>query len=118
MVLEANAISEELNKKMFFEIALVSPQARGLKDGRTEVCVCVCVCCCMELNHGLLRNQPLGRYKHFIIDILGDSRAEHGLDTLPLPRLTNLDYVWLRDIHEGFVICEMVTFAWPHGKNG
>ncbi|XP_065896564.1 kinesin-like protein KIF28P isoform X2 [Dysidea avara] len=37
MVLEANAISEELNKKMFFEIALVSPQARGLKDGRTEV---------------------------------------------------------------------------------
>ena len=38
MVLEANAISEELNKKMFFEIALVSPQARGLKDGRTEVC--------------------------------------------------------------------------------
>ena len=41
MVLEANAISEELNKKMFFEIALVSPQARGLKDGRTEVSVSV-----------------------------------------------------------------------------
>lgn len=39
MVLEANAISEELNKKMFFEIALVSPQARGLKDGRTEVSI-------------------------------------------------------------------------------
>jgi len=37
MVLEANAISEELNKKVCFEIALVSPQARGLKDGRTEV---------------------------------------------------------------------------------
>ena len=41
MVLEANAISEELNKKMFFEIALVSPQARGLKDGRTEVSLSV-----------------------------------------------------------------------------
>ena len=37
MVNEANAISEELNKRVFFEIALISPQARGLKDGRTEV---------------------------------------------------------------------------------
>jgi len=45
MVLEANAISEELNKKMFFEIALVSPQARGLKDGHTEVRWCVISLC-------------------------------------------------------------------------
>ena len=30
MVNEANAISEELDKKKAFEIALVSPQARGL----------------------------------------------------------------------------------------
>ncbi|XP_062517829.1 kinesin-like protein KIF28P isoform X2 [Corticium candelabrum] len=37
MVNEANAMSEELNKKVVFEIALVSPQARGLKEGRTEV---------------------------------------------------------------------------------
>ena len=37
MVNEANAISEELDKKMLYEIALISPQARGVKDGRTEV---------------------------------------------------------------------------------
>jgi hypothetical protein len=37
MVHEANAMSEELNKKVHFEITLVSPQARGQKDGRTEV---------------------------------------------------------------------------------
>ncbi|XP_046575245.1 kinesin-like protein KIF28P [Haliotis rubra] len=37
MVNEANAMSEELDKKVKFEIALVSPQARGLPHGRTEV---------------------------------------------------------------------------------
>ncbi|EDV26227.1 uncharacterized protein TRIADDRAFT_23272, partial [Trichoplax adhaerens] len=36
---EANAMSEELNKKVVFEIVLVSPQARGLKEGRTEIFV-------------------------------------------------------------------------------
>ena len=35
---EANAMSEELNKKVKFEIALISPQARGLVEGKTEVC--------------------------------------------------------------------------------
>ena len=30
MMCEANAMSEELNKKVKFEIALISPQARGL----------------------------------------------------------------------------------------
>ncbi|XP_025096208.1 kinesin-like protein KIF28P [Pomacea canaliculata] len=35
----ANAMAEELNKKVKFELALISPQARGLKDGRTEVMV-------------------------------------------------------------------------------
>ncbi|XP_064614056.1 kinesin-like protein KIF28P [Liolophura sinensis] len=39
MVNEANAMSEELNKKVKFEVALVSPQSRGLTDGRTEVMV-------------------------------------------------------------------------------
>lgn len=38
MVNEANAMSEELDKKVKFEIALIAPQARGLKEGRTEVC--------------------------------------------------------------------------------
>ena len=37
MVAEANAISEELNKKCKFEITLVAPQARGKDEGRTEV---------------------------------------------------------------------------------
>ena len=37
MVNEANAISLELDKKKLFDIALVSPQARGLSKGRTEV---------------------------------------------------------------------------------
>ncbi|KAJ8309792.1 hypothetical protein KUTeg_011657 [Tegillarca granosa] len=37
MVNEANAIAEELNKKRKFELALISAQARGQKDGRTEV---------------------------------------------------------------------------------
>lgn len=37
MVNEANAMSEELDKKVKFEIALIAPQARGLKEGRTEV---------------------------------------------------------------------------------
>lgn len=37
MVNEANAMSEELNKKVKFEVALVSPQSQGLTDGRTEV---------------------------------------------------------------------------------
>ena len=37
MVAEANAMAEELNKGVKFEITLVSPQARGLKNGRTEV---------------------------------------------------------------------------------
>ncbi|XP_033759938.1 kinesin-like protein KIF28P isoform X2 [Pecten maximus] len=39
LVNEANAMSEELEKKVKFEVALVSPQARGLKDGRTAVMV-------------------------------------------------------------------------------
>eukprot|EP00794_Sanderia_malayensis_P003504 gene3504-4004_t len=37
MISEANAMSEELNKKVVFEPVLISPQARGKKDGRTEV---------------------------------------------------------------------------------
>lgn len=37
MVNESNAMAEELGKKVKFEILLVSPQARGLKEGRTEV---------------------------------------------------------------------------------
>ena len=37
MIKEANAMSEELDKKCNFEIALVSPQALGKKHGRTEV---------------------------------------------------------------------------------
>ena len=39
MVSEANAISEELDKKCKFELALISPQARGKKDGRTEATI-------------------------------------------------------------------------------
>ncbi|XP_022782679.1 kinesin-like protein KIF28P [Stylophora pistillata] len=37
MVNESNAMAEELKKPVKFEILLVSPQARGLKEGRTEV---------------------------------------------------------------------------------
>ena len=37
LVSEANAMSEELKKRVRFEIALISPQSRGLKHGRTEV---------------------------------------------------------------------------------
>ena len=47
MVNEANAISEELDKKKTFEIALVSPQARGMSKGRTEVMVKI-----VDLIHG------------------------------------------------------------------
>ncbi|XP_011668890.1 kinesin-like protein KIF28P isoform X2 [Strongylocentrotus purpuratus] len=39
MVEEANAISEELDRKVKFEIVVMSPKARGLAHGRTEVCV-------------------------------------------------------------------------------
>eukprot|EP01135_Chromosphaera_perkinsii_P006545 Nk52_evm17s539 gene=Nk52_evmTU17s539 len=39
MVNEANAMSEELNKKVYFEIVLMSPAARGLTEGRTEIMV-------------------------------------------------------------------------------
>ncbi|CAL1537456.1 unnamed protein product [Lymnaea stagnalis] len=39
MVTEANAMSEELDKKVKFEIFLVSPKARGQKEGATEVMV-------------------------------------------------------------------------------
>ncbi|XP_073236742.1 kinesin-like protein KIF28P [Porites lutea] len=37
MISETNAMAEELDKKVKFEILLISPQARGLKEGRTEV---------------------------------------------------------------------------------
>lgn len=37
MVNEANAMSQELDKKMLYDIALMSPEARGLQEGRTEV---------------------------------------------------------------------------------
>jgi len=37
MISEANAMSEELDMKMFYEIALISPQARGSNYGRTKV---------------------------------------------------------------------------------
>lgn len=37
MVNEANAMSDELKKNAQFELALISPQARGLKEGKTEV---------------------------------------------------------------------------------
>lgn len=40
MVNEADAMSAELDKKVKFELALVSPQARGLKEGKTEVQQC------------------------------------------------------------------------------
>ncbi|XP_038058147.1 kinesin-like protein KIF28P [Patiria miniata] len=36
---EANAISEELDQKVKFEIVVMSPKARGLAHGRTEVCM-------------------------------------------------------------------------------
>ncbi|KAH3720478.1 hypothetical protein DPMN_063377 [Dreissena polymorpha] len=39
MVSEANAMAEELHKGVKFEINLVSPQARGQKNGKTEVMV-------------------------------------------------------------------------------
>ncbi|GFR94491.1 kinesin-like protein [Elysia marginata] len=39
MVSEANAMSEEMDKKVKFEICLVSPRARGLAEGPTEVMV-------------------------------------------------------------------------------
>ncbi|XP_060594339.1 kinesin-like protein KIF28P [Ruditapes philippinarum] len=39
MVGEATAMAEELKKGVKFEITLVSPQARGQKDGKTEVMV-------------------------------------------------------------------------------
>lgn len=34
---EANSISEEMDKKMTFEAVIVSPEARGVADGRPEV---------------------------------------------------------------------------------
>lgn len=34
---EANAISEELGKKVKFEILMISARGRGLQHGRTEV---------------------------------------------------------------------------------
>ena len=37
MINEANAMSEELDKKVAFEPVLISPQARGEKEGKTEV---------------------------------------------------------------------------------
>ncbi|XP_071502786.1 kinesin-like protein KIF28P [Diadema antillarum] len=40
-VSEANAMSEELKKRVRFEIALISPTARGAKHGRTEVSICM-----------------------------------------------------------------------------
>ncbi|KAH9487863.1 Kinesin-like protein kif28p [Bulinus truncatus] len=39
MVFEANAMSEEMDKRVKFEICLVSPKARGLKEGISEVMV-------------------------------------------------------------------------------
>lgn len=36
---EANAISQELDKKMKFESMIVSPEARGEQTGRTEVMI-------------------------------------------------------------------------------
>ncbi|KAK3726716.1 hypothetical protein RRG08_017023 [Elysia crispata] len=39
MVSEANAMSEEMDKKVKFDICLVSPRARGLTEGPTEVMV-------------------------------------------------------------------------------
>lgn len=48
---EANAMSEELDKKVKFEIVMLSPRARGLQHGRTEVrpfSVCQVVCLIYE----------------------------------------------------------------------
>lgn len=42
MVSEANAMSDELDKKVKFEICLISPQSRGLKEGSTEVLKSIC----------------------------------------------------------------------------
>ncbi|XP_033111082.1 kinesin-like protein KIF28P [Anneissia japonica] len=39
MVSEVNAMSEELKKNVRFQIALISPKARGLKNGHTEVMI-------------------------------------------------------------------------------
>ena len=37
MVNDANAMSEDMDKQVSFVIQLVSPQARGIENGRTEV---------------------------------------------------------------------------------
>lgn len=37
MLNEANMMSEELDKRVKFEVALIAPQAVGKKSGRTEV---------------------------------------------------------------------------------
>ena len=42
MINEANAMSDELDQKMFYEIALISPQARGLMKGKIEVSKWLC----------------------------------------------------------------------------
>ena len=36
---EANAMAEEMEKRVKFELALISPQAQGKTSGRTEVSV-------------------------------------------------------------------------------
>ena len=38
MITESNAMSEELDKKMKFEVALIAPKARGQRETRTQVC--------------------------------------------------------------------------------
>ena len=48
MVNEANAMSEELDQKMVYEIALISAQSRGLKEGRTEVGIFQTLCCLFQ----------------------------------------------------------------------
>ena len=53
MVNEANAMSEELDKKVKFEVALIAPQARGLKDGRTEVFFQFSLCFLLNAVYGL-----------------------------------------------------------------
>ena len=37
MIQEANAIAEELEKPIAFEIFVISPQTFGMKDGKPEV---------------------------------------------------------------------------------
>ncbi|ESO96408.1 hypothetical protein LOTGIDRAFT_115884, partial [Lottia gigantea] len=80
---EANSISEELDKKMKFELMVVSPEARGELRGRTEVMIRVVN---VETKHEWIWSHEKFMNRKYLMQEMYQDFLEEGYDDWDLPK--------------------------------